>query len=112
MKKMVNGIVLLAVLSALPAGAAELVLGQIASTSMISSRGNATSQNLGYRVYFDKLNKLGGVNGNTVRIELKDDSLKADEMVKLTRELIADPKVIALVGYLGTPGITAIVKQN
>jgi ABC-type branched-subunit amino acid transport system substrate-binding protein len=106
------GTALLALLCAANAGAAELLFGQIASTSMISSRGNAASQNLGYRVYFDKLNKQGGVNGNTVKVVLKDDELKADKMVELTREFIADPKVIALVGYLGTPGITAVTKQN
>lgn len=105
-------ITLVALLAGPQLQAAELVFGQVASTSMISSRGNATSQNLGYRVYFEKVNRAGGVYGNSLRVELKDDSLKAENMVQLTREFIADPKVIGLVGYLGTPGLTAIVKQN
>jgi ABC-type branched-subunit amino acid transport system substrate-binding protein len=95
-----------------PAGAGEVMLGMIASTSVLSSRGNATSHNLGYRVYFDELNKRGGVNGNTVKVVLKDDGLKVENMIALTREFIADPKVVGLVGYLGTPGLTEMVKQN
>lgn len=94
------------------AAAAEVVFGQIASIGSLSARGLATNLNFGYQLYFDKLNKEGGVHGNTVKLVLKDDGLKADAMVELTKAFIADPSVIGLTGYLNTPGMTEIAKQN
>ncbi len=113
MKKLVQVIVLL-LWSALAAesAAGEVVFGQIASTGSLSARGLATNLNFGYQLYFDKLNKEGGVNGNTVKLVLKDDGLKADAMVELTKAFIADPAVIGLTGFLNTPGLTEIAKQN
>jgi ABC-type branched-subunit amino acid transport system substrate-binding protein len=115
MKKLASGIVSLAFSSLLPASivsAGEIILGQIASTSSVSARGLSTSLNLGYRVYFDKLNRQGGVNGNTVKVVLKDDGVRVDDMVKITRDFIADKSVIGLVGYLNTAGMAEIGKQN
>lgn len=113
MVKLVQVIVLL-LWSALAAesAAGEVVFGQIASTGSLSARGLATNLNFGYQLYFDKLNKEGGVNGNTVKLVLKDDGLKADAMVELTKAFIADPAVIGLTGFLNTPGLTEIAKQN
>jgi branched-chain amino acid transport system substrate-binding protein len=112
-EKLVQVIVVL-LWSALAAesAATEVVFGQIASVGSLSARGLATNLNFGYQLYFDKVNKDGGVNGNTIKLVLKDDGLKADAMVQLTRDFIADPSVIGLMGYLNTPGMTEIAKQN
>jgi len=113
-KKLAQGIALLlsCLFVAEIAAAGEVVFGQIASTGSLSARGLATNLNFGYQLYFDKLNRDGGVNGNTIKLVLKDDGLKVDAMVELTKAFIADPSVIALVGYLNTPGLTEIAKQN
>ena len=111
-----KGVVLFCVLHSFlcagPTCAAELKLGQIASVSSVSAGGLAVNLNLGFNVYFDKLNQHGGVNGNTVKVVLRDDALKADNMLTITREFIADKSVIGLVGFINTPGMTEIGKQN
>jgi branched-chain amino acid transport system substrate-binding protein len=114
MKKLVQGVAFLSwsLLAAGSAAAAEVAFGQIASIGSLSSRGLATSLNFGYQLYFDKVNRDGGVNGNTIKLLLKDDGLKTDAMVQLTKEFIAEPSVIGLVGYLNTPGMTEIAKLN
>jgi len=115
MKILTHGIVFLAFSSLLPASvvsAGEVVLGQIASLSSVSARGLSTSLNRGYQVYFDSINRRGGVNGNTVKVVLQDDGVRVDDMVRLTREFIADKSVIGLVGYLNTAGMAEIGKQN
>jgi ABC-type branched-subunit amino acid transport system substrate-binding protein len=114
MKKLAQGIVLLlwSLSMAERATATEVVFGQIASTGSLSARGLATNLNFGYQIYFDKLNSDGGVNGNSIKLVLKDDGLKADAMVQLTKEFLADPSVIGLVGYLNTPGLAEIAKQK
>jgi branched-chain amino acid transport system substrate-binding protein len=112
MKKLVKVLALLALPSAIAATAQaqEIVLGQVASTGSVSSRGIATNINLGYRIYFEKLNQQGGVNGNKIKLVLKDDGLKIENMVQLTKEFIADKSVIGLVGYLNTPGMVELTK--
>jgi ABC-type branched-subunit amino acid transport system substrate-binding protein len=90
----------------------EIVFAQIASFSNPQSTTNAHDLNAGYRVYFDRVNAAGGVLGRKLRLLHKDDNLNAGKMVELTNELIADPTVIALVGYLNTAGLTEIAKQN
>lgn len=90
----------------------ELVLGHISSTSNPASATNAHDLSLGYRVYFQHVNANGGVHGRKLRLLHRDDNLNATRMVELTNELIADPTVIALVGFLNTGGLTEIAKQD
>src|SRR5262245_33509190 len=90
----------------------ELVLGHISSLSNPAAVDNARDISNGYRVYFDRVNAAGGVHGRRLRLLHRDDNLNATAMVEITHELIADPSVIALVGYLNTAGLTEIVKQD
>jgi len=90
----------------------DIVIGQVASLTNPASADNARDLNLGYRVYFDYVNANGGVHGRKLKVLLKDDNLTAPKMVELTNELIADPAVIALAGFLNTGGLTEITKQD
>ena len=100
--------------AAAPLGAQEqeIVLGHISSTTNPASAANARDLSLGYRVYLDYVNANGGVHGRKVKLLHKDDTLNAAKMVELTNELVADPAVIALVGFLNTGGLTEIAKQD
>jgi branched-chain amino acid transport system substrate-binding protein len=96
-----------------PAVAAEdIVLGNIASLSNPFSKTNVTNLLLGYTVYFEQINGQGGVHGRKVRILNKDDGIVAERMMQLTEELAADPGVLALVGFLNTPGMLDMIKQG
>jgi len=90
----------------------EIVLGHISSLTNPASSDNAHDLSLGYRVYFEHVNANGGVHGRKLRLLHLDDNLNATRMVQLTNKLIADPSVIALVGFLGTAGLTEIANQN
>ena len=90
----------------------EIVLGHISSLTNPASSDNAHDLSLGYRVYFEHVNANGGVHGRKLRLLHLDDNLNAARMVQLTNKLIADPSVIALVGFLGTAGLTEIANQN
>jgi ABC-type branched-subunit amino acid transport system substrate-binding protein len=98
---------------AAPARAAdEIVLGNIASLSNPFSRTNVTNLLLGYNVYLEQINRQGGVHGRRVKIVNKDDGIVPEKMMQLTEELAADPGVLALVGYLNTPGMHELIKQG
>ena len=92
--------------------AADLVIGNIASTTNPTARENSTNLTLGYTVYFQQINAEGGVRGRQVKLVNKDDGVVADKMVGLTQELIADKDVIALAGFLNTAGLVELMKRN
>jgi ABC-type branched-subunit amino acid transport system substrate-binding protein len=63
----------------------------------------------GSAVYFDKINKAGGVNGRKIRVISYDDGYEPKNTVVQTRKLVQEDKVFALFGYVGTPTSTAIM---
>jgi ABC-type branched-subunit amino acid transport system substrate-binding protein len=102
-----------AVLAASLAHAAgDLVIGNVASLTNPTAKENSANLTLGYTMYFDEMNRRGGVHGRKVRLLNKDDGVVADRMVAATEELIADPQVIALAGYLNTAGLVEITKRK
>ncbi|MBU0676221.1 MAG: ABC transporter substrate-binding protein [Proteobacteria bacterium] len=64
---------------------------------------------LGAEVYFNKMNKAGGVAGRKIRLISYDDGYEPKNTVENTRKLIQDDKVFALFGFVGTPTSKAII---
>ena len=114
MRKLISNAVVLAAscLALCAAQAQDLVLAQVASQTNISSATNARGMAIGIRAYFDLVNAAGGVNGRQLRLVTRDDDLNAQKMVALTKELIADKDVLALVGFLNSGGLTELAKAN
>jgi branched-chain amino acid transport system substrate-binding protein len=94
------------------ADAATVTFGQIASVTNPASATNAKGMTLGINVYFSSINAKGGVNGHKLALKTLDDGLKAPQMVTLTQELIADPSIVGLLGFLNSSGLAEITKQN
>src|SRR3990167_5458006 len=82
------------------AGAAEIVIGQIAPLSGVLATTGAQMV-LGGKIVFDAVNDQGGVHGAKIRTIVLDDGYKVDETVKLTRQMVARPEVVALFGFAG-----------
>jgi len=95
-----------------PALAEELLVGQAAAISNPATTANAKGLQAGIKVYFDHVNASGGVGGNKVTLVTKDDDLTPGKMVSITREYIADKRVVALAGFVNTGGITEVSKAN
>lgn len=88
--------------------AAELVVGQVAPLSgVLASTGHQMV--LGGKIYFDAVNAQGGVHGAPIRQVVVDDGYKVPDTVRLTRELLARPEVVALYGFAGTANITQLL---
>lgn len=95
-----------------PAKAADVVFAQIASESNPASKANAQGLTLGIHACFDALNAKGGVNGHQLKLEVHDDGLQAPKMVELTGQLIDNPAIVGLLGFLNTAGMNALAKEN
>ena len=102
---------ILAALIAIPAAAADLVIGQIAPFSgPLAPTG--IHLRAGAQLYFDRVNAGGGVHGAKVQLVTRDDAYKVTETVKLTRELLKEHTPIALFGLVGTGNVTALVAEK
>jgi len=94
------------------AGAQDLVVGQVAALTNPGTTANAKGLAMGLQIYFKYVNEHGGVGGRRVGLVSKDDGLTPGKMVEITREYVADKKVLALAGYVNTGGITEVSKAN
>jgi len=80
----------------------QVVLGQsVALTGPAQQLG--LDMQLGAKLYFDKVNSAGGVNGRKIVLKTLDDGYEATRAAENTRKLIRDEHVFALFGYVGTP---------
>ena len=103
---------LLALAWAAPAARAqEVVIGQVAPLSgVLASTGRQMV--IGGQIYFDAINAQGGIHGAKIRHEVVDDGYKVTETVRLTRELLARPEVVALFGFAGTANVTQLLTDG
>lgn len=93
------------------AQAAGWTVGQVAPMSGAeAAQGRAYAQ--GMRLYFDHINKTGGVQGQPVELVVEDDGGHPDETVAKTRRLLAESKPVVLAGYFGNRNLTALLDSK
>ncbi len=85
-----------------------IVLGTSAAFSG-PSRALGTELYRGAWAFFSHVNENGGVNGRPIALRLYDDGYQPDPCVQNTIELIRDPAVFLLFGYVGTPTVTRVL---
>jgi ABC-type branched-subunit amino acid transport system substrate-binding protein len=61
----------------------------------------------GARLYFDRLNAAGGVNGREIKLQSADDAGNPVATLANTKKLLAQG-VLALFGYYGSPQVAAV----
>lgn len=87
---------------ALAQGDRTILLGQSAALSGPAAQ-LGIQMNSGARIYFDRLNAEGGINGRTVQLRAQDDGYEPERCRANTEKLINQDGVFALFGYVGTP---------
>lgn len=93
------------------ATAKDIVIGQVAAfTGAQASSGKAIRA--GIKLYFDSVNRAGGINGDRIKFVTRDDEYKADETVRLVKAMIDEEAPTALIGALGTANIEALIKDG
>lgn len=85
---------------------AELLVGaSVVTSGPLGALGTGISD--GAQVYFDQINRAGGVAGRQIKFIALDDAYAVDRTVANVTRLIQDDKVFALLGLTGTPGVMA-----
>jgi branched-chain amino acid transport system substrate-binding protein len=80
----------------------EIVLGQ-ACPLKGQAAGLGTGMQTGLQVWFDKQNAQGGVHGRKVRLVSVNDGYEPERCAQAVTMLIAQEKVFAVIGGVGTP---------
>jgi ABC-type branched-subunit amino acid transport system substrate-binding protein len=83
----------------------SIVLGQSAAFSGPAAE-LGQQYHLGAKLYLDKLNASGGVDGRKIELHKLDDGYEPERCVANTKQLLSDG-VFALFGYVGTPTTAA-----
>ncbi len=86
----------------------EIRIGSIHPSSGPASAYGTIGKAIG--AYFDKVNAEGGINGRKIKFISLDDGYNPAKSVEVTRKLVEEEEVLALVGTLGTASNTAIHK--
>ena len=87
---------------ALAQGEKRILLGQSAALTGPAAQ-LGLQLNRGARIFFERLNADGGVNGRQVELKALDDGYEPERCVANTEALLTKDKVFALFGYVGTP---------
>ena len=91
--------------------AAGWTVGQVAPLSGAdASQGRAYAQ--GMKLYFDQINKTGGVQGQPVELVVVDDVGHPEETVAKTRKLLSDSKPVVLAGFFGNRNMAALLDSK
>lgn len=93
------------------APAADITVVQVAPlTGVLASTGQQMV--LGGKIYFDWVNEHGGVHGAKIKHTVLDDGYKVEETVRLTREALVNPEVVALFGFAGTANVAKLLTDG
>jgi branched-chain amino acid transport system substrate-binding protein len=93
------------------AQAAQVVVGQVAPlTGLEAAQGRAYS--LGMQLYFNQVNKAGGMGGHTFALVRRDDNGQPEDTVASTRALLAEDKPMVLAGYFGSRNIAELLSAG
>jgi branched-chain amino acid transport system substrate-binding protein len=80
----------------------KILFGQVAA---LTGPAQALGQGMreGILAAFDEANRAGGVNGRTLALKSVDDGYEPEQTIVAIKKLIAEDKVFALLGAVGTP---------
>jgi branched-chain amino acid transport system substrate-binding protein len=93
------------------ATAATVVVGQVGPMSGLeANQGRAYAA--GMQLYFNAVNKAGGVNGHTFTLVRKDDGGRPEDTISATKQLLAEDKPTVLAGYFGNRNVADLVASG
>ncbi len=85
-----------------PVAGGEIRLGMVTALSgPVASLGQDFK--LGVEAYFAHINRDGGINGQPLRLLVRDDGYEPARSAPLVHQLVDQEQVLALVGNVGTP---------
>jgi branched-chain amino acid transport system substrate-binding protein len=91
--------------------ARDITIAQVAAFSGAQAPSGKAIR-AGIKLYFDHVNRTGGINGDRIKFITRDDHYKSEETVKLVQELIEQESPVAFIAALGTANVEALIKDG
>ena len=98
-------------LASSPAQAQDITVVQVApfsGTQAVSGRGISA----GIKLYFDHVNRQGGVNGRRLKLVTRDDEQKPDLTLKQIKQALDEDSPTAFIATVGTGPLEAVIKDG
>ncbi|MBV7427370.1 MULTISPECIES: ABC transporter substrate-binding protein [unclassified Acidovorax] len=92
------------------ASAVPIVVAQVAPLSGFRAS-DGRGYSAGMQMYFNHVNKSGGINGNTLVLVRKDDGGSPEQTLASTQQLLIEHRPILLAGYMGASNL-AMLQQS
>lgn len=93
------------------ATAAEIVVAHVAPLKGLEA-GQGRAYGAGLQLYFDSVNRAGGINGNSITLVSEDDGGRAADTVALVKKFAADSRVVALTGVIGNGNVGELIASG
>lgn len=106
-----TGCLAAAVLTAPLTHAAQVLVGEVCPLSGLEAN-QGRAYGAGMQLYFDTVNKTGGVNGHTFALVRRDDRGAPEETVAATRKMLAEDRPMVLAGYFGNSNVEDLVASG
>lgn len=91
--------------------AAPVIVGQVAPFSGLRAS-DGRGYSAGIQMYFNHVNKAGGINGHTLVLARKDDAGRADQTLTATEQLLNEQHPVLLAGFMGSSNLAALQKSG
>jgi branched-chain amino acid transport system substrate-binding protein len=80
----------------------RIVFGQVAALDG-PAQALGRGMRMGILAAFEQANRAGGINGRKLELKSVDDSYEPEKTIEATKRILAEDKVFALIGSVGTP---------
>ena len=86
----------------------KILFGQVAA---LTGPAQVLGQKMreGILAAFGEANRAGGINGRKLELKSVDDAYEPEKTIEATKKILADDKIFALIGSVGTPTTKAIL---
>lgn len=93
------------------AGAQDIVVGQISPLTGIQADTGVAARD-GAQLYFDKINRHGGINGKKIILDARDDEYNPAKTVSQAQTLINEKSPVLFISTVGVANVDALVKEQ
>lgn len=111
MNSIKNFLLITATFMAGAASAQDIVIGQVIPLSGLQAATGIAARD-GAQLYFDKINRQGGIQGRKIVLDVRDDQYQTANTVMLVRKIIQERSPVLMISAIGAAGVEALAKEN
>ena len=93
------------------AGAQDIVIGQVVPLTGLQAATGIAARD-GAQLYFDKINRQGGIQGRKIFLDVRDDEYQTAKTVSLMRSIIQERNPVLMISAIGAASVEAIAKEK